>query len=123
MEEYGRAGLFGKRLPAARALYASHWAALSAALEEHMPDGCEWSRPTGGMFTWLRLPEGLDSRELRPAATAAGVAYVPGRPFYVDDQGAGEIRLSFSALGEEQLREAARRLAGVVAQSPSAARR
>src|SRR4051794_33242430 len=94
MEEYGRAGLFGARLPAARALYASHWAALSAALEEHMPDGCEWSQPTGGMFTWLRLPEGLDSSALRPAATEAGVAYVPGRPFYVNDEGAGELRLS-----------------------------
>src|SRR6478735_3314924 len=124
MEEYGRAGLFGERLPAARALYASHWAALSAALEEHMPDGCEWSRPTGGMFTWLKLPDGMDARELRPAAHAAGVAYVPGRPFYVNDEGAGEIRLSFSALNEEQLAEAARRLAtAVVAQSPSAARR
>jgi len=89
-----------------------------------MPDGCEWSQPTGGMFTWLKLPEGLDSSELRPAATAAGVAYVPGRPFYVNDEGAGEIRLSFSALNEEQLAEAARRLAtAVVAQSPSAARR
>jgi 2-aminoadipate transaminase len=123
MEEYGRAGLFEQRLPAARALYASHWAALSAALEEHMPDGCAWSRPTGGMFTWVRLPEELDTRALRPAATAAGVAYVPGRPFYVDDQGANELRLSFSALDEEQLAEGARRLAGVVAQSPSAARR
>ena len=51
-------GCSAQRLPAARALYASHWAALSAALEEHMPDGCEWSQPTGGMFTWLRLPEG-----------------------------------------------------------------
>jgi 2-aminoadipate transaminase len=123
MEEYGRAGLFEQRLPAARALYASHWAALSAALEEHMPDGCAWSRPTGGMFTWVRLPEELDTLALRPAATVAGVAYVPGPPFYVDDQGANELRLSFSALDEEQLAEGARRLAGVVAQSPSAARR
>jgi 2-aminoadipate transaminase len=123
VEEYGRAGHFERRLPAARALYASHWAALRAALEEHMPDGCAWSEPTGGMFTWLRMPEGLDALELRPAATAAGVAYVPGRPFYVDDEGANEMRLSFSALDEASLAEAAKRLAGVIAQSPSAARR
>jgi len=122
VEEYGRAGLFGERLPAARALYASHWEALSAALEEHMPDGCSWSQPTGGMFTWLRMPSGLDSTELRPAATEAGVAYVPGRPFYVDDSGANEMRLSFSALNGEQLAEAARRLAGVIeAHLPAAA--
>ena len=69
-------------------------AALSAALTQYMPEGCTWSEPTGGMFTWLRLPEGMDARELRPVATAAGVAYVPGRPFYVNDEGANEIRLS-----------------------------
>ena len=45
-----------------------------------MPDGrARWSEPTGGFFTWLTLPEGLDARELRAAAVEAGVAYVPGR--------------------------------------------
>ena len=80
-----------------------------------MPDGCAWSEPTGGMFTWLRLPEHLDALALRPAATEAGVAYVPGRPFYVTDDGANEMRLSFSALDEAQLADAAQRLAGVIA--------
>jgi 2-aminoadipate transaminase len=79
-----------------------------------MPDGCEWSEPTGGMFTWLRMPPELDARALRPAATEGGVAYVPGRPFYVTDDGASEMRLSFSALAEEQLAEAGRRLARVI---------
>src|SRR3954447_18741849 len=97
VEEYGRAGLFDRNVPAARALYASHWAALSAALEATMPAGVEWSRPTGGMFTWLRLPEGLDARELRPAAHAAGVAYVPGAPFYVGDDGGGGAGAAFRA--------------------------
>jgi 2-aminoadipate transaminase len=133
VEEYGRAGLFAKRLPAARALYASHWNALRNALEEHMPPGCEWSEPTGGMFTWLRMPDGIDAIELRPAATAGGVAYVPGHPFYVGDEGGNEMRLSFSALNEDQLAEAAKRLAVVIQgsltnpgtgpYSPSAARR
>jgi 2-aminoadipate transaminase len=90
-----------------------------------MPPGCEWSEPTGGMFTWLRMPDHVDSLALRPAATEAGVAYVPGRPFYVDGGGANEMRLSFSSLDEAQLAEAARRLAGVIAlqSEPSAARR
>ena len=108
----------------ARALYASHWAALSAALDAHMPTACTWSEPTGGMFTWLRLPNTSTRSRCAPAATAAGVAYVPGRPFYVTDDGLNELRLSFSALTRIQLAEAAKRLAaGVVAQSPSAARR
>ena len=114
VEEYGRAGHFGRRLPHARALYESHWVALSAALGRHMPDSVAWSEPTGGMFTWLRMPEGLDARALRPSATEAGVAYVPGSPFYVDGGGANEMRLSFSSLDEPQLGVAAERLAGVI---------
>ena len=119
VEEYGRAGHFERALPSTCALYAAHWTALSAALEAHMPPGCSWSRPTGGMFTWLRMPEHLDSIALRPAATEAGVAYVPGRPFYVTDDGAHEMRLSFSSLDEAQLAEAAERLAGVIARQPA----
>ena len=115
LEEYGRAGHFERELPAARALYAGHWRALSAGLERHLPAGCDWTEPTGGFLTWVTLPEGLDAIALRPAATAAGVAYVPGRPFYADDAaGARELRLSFSALSEPDLEEAARRLGAVV---------
>ena len=112
--EYGRAGHFERAMPSTRALYATHWAALSAALDAHMPPECTWSEPTGGMFTWLRMPDHLDAITLRPAATEAGVAYVPGRPFYVTDDGLNEMRLSFSALDESQLAEAASRLAGVI---------
>jgi 2-aminoadipate transaminase len=115
--EYGLAGHFDTGVPRARALYASHWAALSASLEAHMPDGVSWSQPTGGMFTWVTVPEHLDVRELRPAATAARVAYVPGRPFYVTDDGHNEMRLSFSHLGESDLELAGERLAGVIAQA------
>ncbi len=52
--------------------------------------------------------------ELRGAALEAGVAYVPGAPFYAGEQGADELRLSFSALGEADLAEAGRRLASVI---------
>src|SRR5919198_425310 len=78
VEEYGRAGGFERHLPQARALYASHWAALSAALTRHMPAEAGWTEPTGGFLTWMTLPERLDALALRPAALAAGVAYVPG---------------------------------------------
>src|SRR5215212_7667602 len=87
LEEYGRAGGFERHLPAARALYASHWAALSDALTRHMPEGADWTEPAGGFLTWVTLPEELDARAMRPAAGAAGVAYVPGAPFHVGDGG------------------------------------
>jgi 2-aminoadipate transaminase len=111
VEEYGRAGGFARHLPGARALYESHWVALSASLERHMPEGVGWTEPTGGFLTWVTLPEGLDTFALRPAALAAGVAYVPGPPFR---GGPNTMRLSFSALDEGELATAAERLAGVV---------
>jgi 2-aminoadipate transaminase len=114
VEEYGRSGGFERHLPAARALYASHWAALSAALERHMPEGVEWTQPVGGFLTWLTLPETVDTIALRPAALEAGVAYVPGPPFFVGDRGQNTMRLSFSHLTEPELEEAVGRLAGVV---------
>jgi 2-aminoadipate transaminase len=95
-------------------LYASHWAALSAALSRHMPDGCTWTEPTGGFLTWLTLPDELDVLALRPAALEAGVAYVPGAPFHVGEGGRSSMRLSFSHLDESELETAVERLAGVV---------
>jgi 2-aminoadipate transaminase len=115
MEAYGRAGHFEAHAPAAHALYAGHWAALGGALERHMPAEARWSRPSGGFFTWLTLPDGLDAMALRPAADEAGVAYVPGHPFYPGERGgAAEMRLSFSHLTEDELAEAGERLAGVI---------
>ncbi len=114
VEEYGRAGHFGRDLPRARELYAAHWRALSIALERELGDVCTWSRPTGGFFTWLTLPEDLDSVDLRPEAVDAGVTYVPGPPFYSGDEGHGKLRLSFSHLGAGEYDEAVHRLASVI---------
>jgi 2-aminoadipate transaminase len=115
LEAYGRSGGFERSLPRARELYGSHWRALDAALRREMPDGVTWTSPTGGFLTWLTLPEGLDARELRGAALEAGVAYVPGAPFYAGDgRGSGELRLSFSALDESELASAAARLGSIL---------
>jgi 2-aminoadipate transaminase len=122
VEEYGRAGGFERHLPAARALYASHWAALSAALARRMPDGVGWTEPTGGFLTWLTLPEEIDAFALRPAAITAGVAYVPGPPFHVGDRGRNTLRLSFSHLSEGELDTAVERLASVVREALDQAR-
>jgi 2-aminoadipate transaminase len=117
VEEYGRAGGFERHLPAARALYASHWAALSAALTRCMPDEVGWTEPAGGFLTWLTLPDRLDTLAMRPSALAAGVGYVPGPPFHVGDGGRNTLRLSFSHLTETELATAVERLATVVEQA------
>ena len=114
VEAYGRAGHFERQIPRSRALYAAGWRAVERALHGRMPEGVRWSEPSGGFFTWLLLPRGLDASELRPAALEAGVNYVPGRPFYPGDDGASELRLSFSYLPEDELAVAVERLAGVI---------
>ena len=114
LEEYGRGGHFERYLPRAQELYGSHWRALDGALRAEMPDGVTWTEPTGGFLTWVQLPDGLDAMELREAALAAGVAYVPGAPFYASAAGANELRLSFSALDEPDLADAGRRLATAI---------
>jgi 2-aminoadipate transaminase len=109
VEEYGRAGHFERNLGAARELYASHWRATDRALRAHMPAGVTWSEPSGGFFSWLKLP-GHDTMTLRTAAMEAGVMYVPGSLFYADDGASDELRVSFSLLAEEELETAVVRL-------------
>jgi 2-aminoadipate transaminase len=79
-----------------------------------MPEEVYWSEPTGGFLTWLTLPQELDAFAMRPAAVAAGVAYVPGPPFHVGDNGRNTLRLSFSHLTETELETAVERLAAVI---------
>jgi 2-aminoadipate transaminase len=114
LEEYGRAGHFERRLPAARALYASHWRAVERALHRHLPPGCSWSEPAGGFLAWVTVPDHVDTLALRPAATKAGVAFVPGPPFHVGGGGRNTLRISFSQLGEDDLEVAIERLGGVL---------
>ncbi|WP_206527279.1 PLP-dependent aminotransferase family protein, partial [Mesorhizobium sp. M7A.F.Ca.CA.001.08.2.1] len=70
---------------------------LLSALEAHMPEGVTWSRPEGGMFVWVTLPEGSDATELLARSVKeARVAFVPGNAFYADGTGRNTLRLSFT---------------------------
>jgi len=97
-----------------RRVYRQRRDALLAALAQYMPAGVTWQTPGGGFFIWVQLPAGCDSAALRPAAEAAGVAYVPGARFHVDGSGMRHLRLAFSLLQPEELAEGARRLGVVV---------
>jgi 2-aminoadipate transaminase len=87
---------------------------MAAALRSHLPTGVVWQPPRGGMFFWLRLPEGLDATSLLPRAVAAGVAYVPGAPFYAGEPDPRTLRLSFVTLDVAQIEQAVRLLGGVL---------
>lgn len=97
-----------------RELYRERCDAMLEELARQLSGECSWSVPTGGFFVWLRLPDGMDSKELLPAALQARVAYVPGKAFYADGSGAAEMRLSFCFPPSDRIREGVRRLAGVI---------
>lgn len=117
VERYLREGHLERNLVAARALYASRAQTLLTALERHVPDGCSWTRPRGGFFTWLTAPSSVDTAALLPRAAELGVAYVPGAPFFPSRAACRHLRLSFSRVGPDQIEEGARRLGALLAEA------
>lgn len=97
-----------------RELYRERRDALLDSMEQLMPAGTTWTVPQGGFYSWVTLPEGLDSKAMLPRAVAALVAYVPGTGFFVDGQGRESLRLSYCYPDPDRIREGVRRLAGVV---------
>ncbi len=98
-----------------RSHYRERASAMQTALARHMPMGVTWSKPQGGMFVWLTVPEGLDGARLLEAALAEErVAFVPGAPFFAVEPQANTLRLSYSLLGPDDIDEGVRRLARVV---------
>ena len=98
-------GFLDQHIPTIRALYADQCAAMLAALTEFFPAGVTWTRPTGGMFIWVTLPEHIDSMQLLDEAVARNVAFVPGTPFYANNPVRNTFRLSFVTVSTEKIRE------------------
>ena len=99
-------------------IYRAKRDAMLEALEEHLDGVVTWSRPTGGLFVWVRLPEGVNTIPLLDAAQAAGVTYLPGANFSPEGKGANYLRLSFAYLSPEQIREGIAVLARVIKAVP-----
>ena len=103
--------LFDSHVAGLRATYRRRRDAMLAALARHMPEGVDWTRPEGGMFVWLTLPQGMDGAELLARSLdTVRVAFVPGRAFFADGSGANTLRLSFSCASEEMIEEGMARL-------------
>lgn len=108
-------GTVAQRLPAVAALYRRKREAMLEALASQMPPGVSWTRPEGGLFLWVRMPEDMDAGVmLRAAVQEEGVAYVPGQAFHCDGSGRNTMRLNFSYPSEEEIREGIGRLARLV---------
>ena len=113
--ETARAGFLDRHVKLVRQVYRERRDAMLAALERWAPPGVRWTRPAGGLFLWLTLPEGMSSRELFADALQEKVAYVPGSAFYPNGGGERSMRLNFSYPAPEAIEEGIRRLCNVIA--------
>lgn len=106
---------YQQQVTAARAHYRRRRDAMLAALAEYMPPGVTWTEPQGGLFVWVRLPEGCDGAALlERAVEETRVAFVPGAAFFFDGSGRNTMRLSYSLPDEATIREGIRRLAALI---------
>ena len=112
--EFVRSGMLDEHLKRFNAANRERRDALLAALDEHLGDVAQWTRPEGGLFVWLTLPEGVDAWELLPKAVERNVAFVPGAAFAVEGGHANTMRLNFSSVRPEQMPQAVEILAEVI---------
>ncbi len=84
------------------------------SLAEHFPREAEWTHPQGGLFIWATMPSYIDTTDLLARALEEHVAFVPGRAAFVDGRGGSSMRLNFSGVGEDDIREGIRLVGEVV---------
>jgi 2-aminoadipate transaminase len=111
-----RDGYIEKQIAVSKKLYARKAEVMLAALEKCMPviDGLSWSRPDGGMFLWLTLPEYMDTTDMIKDAIELKVAYVIGSGFYYDGSGRSTMRLNYSFPAEDKIWDGIERLSRLV---------
>ena len=115
--EYISGGHLERQIPKIIALYAPRQRAMMEALERHMPEDFRFTRPDGGMFVWAQGPAGFDAERVYPKAVARGVAFVPGKFFFVNHaDGAATLRMNFTAADPAAIERAVALLADVIAE-------
>ena len=96
-------------------VYRERRDAMLAALDAEMPAGVRWTRPAGGLFLWMTLPENVNARKLLDECVRQNVAFVPGGAFFPNGDHENTLRLNYSNMPVERIREGVRRLAGALA--------
>jgi 2-aminoadipate transaminase len=111
-------GFLQRHVPTIRAMYKVQRDAMLAALDREMTGlNVTWTRPVGGMFLWVRLPQGMDAQALLAAAVERGMAFVPGAPFYAGDAKNNTLRLSYVTVTPEQIDKGIAALAAAIRNS------
>ena len=108
-------GFIDRHVPTIRALYKHQCEVMLASLSKEMAGlDVQWNSPVGGMFLWVRLPEGMNAVALLPKAVDKNVAFVPGAAFYAEHADPRTLRLSFVTASEEQIRIGIKALADAI---------
>lgn len=116
--EYIRAGYLERQLPRIIELYRPRQQAMLEALARHLPEDFRFTRPEGGMFVWVEGPRGLDMEQLYGRCVERGVAFVPGKFFYVNhEDGAHTMRMNFTAADPETIDRAVGVIGQVIAEA------
>lgn len=113
--EVVRDGFLEEHVKEIREMYRLRRDAMLAAMDQHFPKGTGWTRPQGGLFLWVTLPEGVDCLELIEAAVEQRVAFVPGTAFYADGRGRDALRLTFATCPTDKIDEGIKRLGTAIA--------
>jgi 2-aminoadipate transaminase len=108
--EVGQHGFLDRHVKVIQATYKERRNAMLDALDEHMPDGITWTRPQGGLFLWVTLPQQFNATEMLQEAIGEKVAYVPGEFFYPDGSMKNNMRLNFSYCNPKLINEGISRL-------------
>ncbi|MEO8540206.1 MAG: PLP-dependent aminotransferase family protein [bacterium] len=115
--EYLTGGYLERQLPKIIDLYAPRQQAMLESLERHLPEDFKWSKPQGGMFVWIEGPKGFDAVELQRRVIERGVAFVPGRYFFVnEEEGAATLRMNFTSADPETIEYAVGIIADAIAE-------
>jgi 2-aminoadipate transaminase len=111
---YFESGPWEEYVRSLREIYRRRRDVMLDALAEHFPREADWSHPQGGLFLWVTLPDYIDTTDLLARALEENVAFVPGRAAFVDGRGGSSMRLNFSGVSEDEIREGVRRIGEVV---------
>jgi 2-aminoadipate transaminase len=112
--EYINRGFIDPHIEKIKKIYKEKRDIMLATMDEYFPTEIEWTRPEGGLFTWVTCPSSIDTRQLFEDAIAKKVAFVYGTPFYPIGGGENTMRLNFSHATNDDIKEGIIRLAEVI---------
>jgi 2-aminoadipate transaminase len=114
VREYFAEGRWREYVASLTEIYRRRRDVMLGALREHFPAQATWTEPAGGLFIWATLPDFIDTGDLLARALREDVAFVPGQSAYLDGRGHSSMRLNFSGVGDDEIREGIRRIGKVI---------